>query len=60
LNKTFCDICQKEISQFDRVYFLKYGEKSMNPLGKNVKGGQICNSCLKAIHDKVQEMRAAK
>lgn len=52
-----CDICKKEISKIDRVYFVSYGEKSQNPFTKNKKNGEICQSCCKVIDEFIQKMK---
>lgn len=59
MEKTFCDICKKEISQIDRTYFVSYGEKKTGMFGPNRnKTGLICYDCVKSIDKFIQDKKA--
>lgn len=60
MDKKFCDICNKEITQFDRKFFLSYGEASKIPFMNRGKKGEICNVCFKRVNDMIEEMKRKK
>lgn len=58
MNQKLCDLCKKQLSQIDRVYFVSFGEKSSIPLMKgNVKSGEICYDCCKKVEDAVSKLK---
>lgn len=58
MNQKLCDLCKKQLSQIDRVYYVSYGEKSNIPLMKGkTKSGEICYDCVKKVEEAVTKLK---
>lgn len=61
MDKKFCDLCHKEIKEFNRVFFISYGEKKEGLASfmsnKKSKNGEICEKCIEEIDTFVQGLK---
>jgi hypothetical protein len=60
VEKRFCDLCLKEIKEFDRTYFLSYGEKGKIPFMSKGKKGEICEVCFRKVYEFIDKLKRTR
>lgn len=59
MNQKLCDLCKKDFSPIDRVYFVSFGEVSKIPMMKsNQKSGELCYACCKKVEEAIHKLKS--